>query len=55
VCEEARVTATYEGRWLSYEPTGERLEWRNAIFFPWDGAARKFRGEVVYTDLVFGR
>jgi predicted ester cyclase len=55
VCEEARVTATHEGRWLGYEPTGERLEWRNAIFFPWDATARKFRGEIVYTDLVLGR
>jgi hypothetical protein len=26
---------------------------RNAIFFPWDPAARKFKGEMVYTDLVF--
>ena len=49
VCEEARVTATHEGRWLEHEPTGERLEWRNAIFFPWDPAA-KFKGEMVYTD-----
>ena len=31
VCEEARVTATHEGRWLEHEPTGERLEWGNAI------------------------
>ena len=51
VCEEAQVTATHEGRWLEHEPTGERLEWRNAIFFPWDPAARKFKGEMVYTDL----
>ena len=51
VCEEAHVTATHLGRWLDQEPTGERLEWRNAIFFPWDPAARKFRGETVYTDL----
>jgi len=54
VCEEARVTATHEGRWLEYEPSGELLEWRNAIFFPWDPDVRKFRGEVVYTDLVLG-
>jgi hypothetical protein len=51
VCEEAVVTATHEARWLRYEPTGERLTWQNAIFFPWDPAARKFKGEVVYTDL----
>ena len=51
VCEEAQVTATHAARWLSYEPTGERLAWRNAIFFPWDPSARKFKGEVVYTDL----
>jgi predicted ester cyclase len=53
VCEEASVTATHEGRWLDNEPTGERLSWRNAIFFPWDPTAKKFRGEMVYTDLSF--
>jgi predicted ester cyclase len=52
VCEEAVVTATHQGRWLDHEPTGERLEWRNAIFFPWDPVARKFKGEMVYTDLA---
>ena len=52
VCEEAIVTATHLGKWLDFEPTGEKLEWRNAIFFPWDPAARKFKGEMVYTDLV---
>ena len=36
-----------------FDPTGEKLEWRNAIFFPWDPVARKFKGEMVYTDLVF--
>jgi predicted ester cyclase len=54
VSEEAEVTATHAARWLGYEPTGERLTWRNAIFFPWDPAARKFRGEVVYTDMRLG-
>ena len=53
VCEEARVTATHQARWLEHEPTGERLEWRNAIFFPWDPAAKKFKGEAVYSDLAF--
>ena len=47
VCEEARVTATHQGRWLDQQPTGARLEWRNAIFFPWDPAAKKFKGEMV--------
>ena len=55
VCEEARVTGTHEARWLQHDPTGERLEWRNAIFFPWDPRARKFKGEMVYTDLAFPR
>jgi hypothetical protein len=52
VSEEARVTATHRGRWLEHEPTGEPLEWRNAIFFPWDPGARLFKGERVYTDLA---
>jgi len=52
VCEEASVTGTHEAKWLQHEPTGERLAWRNAIFFPWDSAARKFKGEMVYTDLA---
>jgi predicted ester cyclase len=52
VCEEAQVTATHKGRWLDNEPTGERREWRNAIFFPWDPERRLFRGETVYTDLA---
>ena len=49
VCEEAIVTATHAGKWLAFEPTGERLEWRNAIFFPWDPEQHLFRGEKVYT------
>ena len=44
------MTATHAARG-SHEPTGEKLAWRNAIFFPWDPAARKFKGEIVYTDL----
>jgi hypothetical protein len=54
VCEEAEVTATHRARWLEFEPTGERLQWRNAIFFPWDPERQLFRGEVVYTDLRLG-
>jgi hypothetical protein len=51
VCEEARVTATHERRWLDAEPTGERVEFGVVIFFPWDPRARKFKGERVYTTL----
>jgi predicted ester cyclase len=50
VCEEARVTGTHKARWLDVEPTGEFLQWRVIIFFPWDPSARKFKGEKVYTD-----
>ena len=51
VVEEAIVTGTHRARWLDQEPTNERLTWRNAIFFPWDREARRFRGERVYTDM----
>ncbi len=56
VCEQADVTGTHAGSWLDREPTGERLEWRVAIFFPWDPGARRFRGERVWVDRtdVFG-
>jgi predicted ester cyclase len=50
VCEEARVTGTFEAQWLDYPPTGEQLTWRVVIFFPWDRDRRLFRGEKVYTD-----
>ena len=49
VCEEATVTGTHQAAWLGNEPTGERLTWKVAIFFPWDPGARKFKGEKVYT------
>jgi predicted ester cyclase len=51
VCEEANVTATHEGDWLGVPPSGERVAFKVAIFFPWDPRARLFRGEKVYTDL----
>ena len=50
VCEEAEVTATHEGDWLGFEPTGERLTWKVVIFFPWDEERRRFRGEKVYVE-----
>jgi len=49
VCEEADVTGTHEAEWLDIAPSGERLAWKVAIFFPWDPGRRLFRGERVYT------
>ena len=50
VCEEADVTATHQAPWLGVEPTGERLEWKVVIWFPWDEERRLFRGEKVYVS-----
>lgn len=49
VCEEAVVNGTHRAPWLGVEPTGEKLVWRNVIFFPWDSEQRLFTGERVYT------
>ena len=49
VFEEADVTATHEAEWLGIPPTRERLAWKVAILFPWDGERRLFSGERVYT------
>ena len=51
VVEEAIVTGTHSAKWLGNEPTGEKMTWRNAIFFPWDPESRRFKGERVYTDM----
>lgn len=50
VCEEADVTATHQGEWLGQPPSGERVEFRVVIFFPWSPERRLFRGERVYFD-----
>ena len=47
VCEEARVTGTHKAKWLAREPTGEKVQFRVVIFFPWDPEQRKFGGERV--------
>lgn len=48
VCEEARVTGTHKAKWLAREPTGEKVQFRVVIFFPWDSDKRKFAGERVF-------
>ena len=48
VCEEANVTGTHRARWLDYAPSGQRVEFRVVIFFPWDLQKKKFKGERVY-------
>ena len=50
VCEEANVSATQHGPWLGTPPTGEPLEWKVVIWFPWDPEQRLFRGEKVYVS-----
>jgi len=48
VCEEAKVTGTHKARWPDRKPTGEKVEFRVVIFFPWDLQKKKFKGERVY-------
>ena len=49
VCEEAVVNGTFTTSWLGMKPTGEKMVWRNVIFFPWDPDAQLFTGERVYS------
>ena len=48
VCEEAKVTGTQRGKWLDRAPTGQKVEFRVVIFFPWDVQKKKFKGERVF-------
>ncbi len=50
VFEEADVSATWRGEWLGRPATGERVEFRVLILFPWDPQRRRFAGERVYVD-----
>jgi predicted ester cyclase len=51
VCEEADVTGTHEQAWLDYEASGERVEFKVVIFFPWDPDKKLFTGEKIHVDL----
>ena len=50
VVEQADVKATFAAEWLGQAPTGERVEWKVVIFFPWDREQRRFKGERVFFD-----
>jgi len=52
VCEAADVTGTHEQDWLDFEASGERVEFRVVIFFPWDPVQRLFGGERIHVDLA---
>ena len=52
VCEEADVTGTHEQDWLDYPATGERVQFRVVIFFPWNPSAKLFTGEKIHVDLT---
>lgn len=52
VCEEARLTATHLGAWLSLPATGRPVDFPVVIFFPWDRERGLFTGERVHFDPV---
>lgn len=52
VCEEARVTGTHLARWLDRPASGNRVEFTVVIFFPWDRAKKKFKGERVFFHMA---
>lgn len=51
VYEEASVVGTHKAKWLDNEPTGQVVNWRVHIFFPWDPAAKKFTGERMFFEV----
>jgi len=54
VVEQADVEATFAAEWLGQAPTGERVDWKVVIFFPWDRGQRRFKGERVFFDFKGG-
>ena len=53
VCEEARVTATHQSRWLEHEPTGRAARVAERDLLPVGSRRAEVQGEMVYTDLAF--
>jgi predicted ester cyclase len=49
VFEMADVHGTSLGPWLGQEPTGERVEFRVGIYFPWDPERKLFTGERMWS------
>lgn len=45
--EESLVTGVHVNEWLGVPPNGEPITFRVFIFFPWDFAEKKFKGEVI--------
>lgn len=52
VFEEAFVTGTFQQPWLGNPPTGEAIQFSVTIYFPWDPARKKFKGERVFSTLL---
>jgi predicted ester cyclase len=48
VFEMADVTGTHQGPWLGVDPTNQPVEFKVVIYFPWDSAAKLFKGEKVW-------
>jgi hypothetical protein len=49
VFEEARVTGSYQARWLDLpEPEGQPIDFMVTILFPWDPDRKLFTGERIY-------
>jgi len=51
VVEAADVTGTHEQDWLEYEASGERVEFKVVIFFPWNPVQKLFAGERIHVAL----